>query len=42
MRYDFKFSTESIESMMPWELDVEMSHIQSSIQEAINRKEMQG
>lgn len=27
LRYEFKYSTESIESMLPWELQVELDFI---------------
>ena len=37
-RYDLKYSSETIDSMMPWELDVEMSFILASIKkEAASR-----
>ncbi len=35
LRYKFKYSTESVESMIPWELDVEMSMITNSINQEI-------
>jgi hypothetical protein len=35
LRYDYKYISESIEMMMPWELDVEMSMIADSINKEI-------
>ena len=39
LRYEFKYSTESIESMMPWELEVELSFIVASMKKEVTARQ---
>lgn len=38
LRYNFKYSAETIDSMMPWEMDIELSMILDSLQKEIKAK----
>ena len=39
LRYEFKYSSETIDSMMPWELDVELSFIMAAIKKELDAKQ---
>ena len=38
LRYNFKYSSETIDNMMPWEMDIELSLILDSLQKEIQSK----
>ena len=39
LRYNFKYQSDSIESMMPWELEVEMGMVCDSLQKELKLKQ---
>lgn len=39
LRYNFKYQSDSIETMIPWELEVEMSMVCDSLQKELRMKQ---
>jgi hypothetical protein len=41
LRFQYKYSSESIDSMMPWERDVELSMIVETLKSELKAKQQQ-